>query len=278
VLLGPLPPRQLLRTAAGTTEYMLSGEGAATLLLFNGAGVTLEGWMRLYPGIEGIGRVLAWNRAGVERSARPVVPQTGSVVVDAARELLGSLEVKPPFLLVGHSLGGLHAQLFARRFPQDVAGVLLLEATHPRDREQLKGHEGHLAKVLSRVLSLPQKLFRANLHSEVDWIDATAREVEAAPPFPAVPLVVLTGARTPPAWLMPPEAVRIRRAHQQQLAALSPRGRQVIAEKSGHFPQLTEPALVLRVLADLAREALPEHVGGQQVQDAAEDLLQLGHR
>ena len=88
---------------------------------------------------------------------------------------------------------------------------------------------------------------------------------------------------------MAPEALRIRRAHQRSLAALSPRGRQVVARRSGHFPQLTQPQLVLDVLRDVAREAagggpsdrgdaLAEHVGRQQVQDAGEHALELPDR
>jgi len=285
VFAGPLPRKRKHATSAGTLEYVLSSEGSPTLVLLNGAGVTLEGWGRLYPDIEEIGRVFAWNRFGVGRSGKPVLPQTGTVIVDSLRELLGALELAPPYLLVGHSLGGLHAQLFARRFPGDVAGVVLVEPTHPRDRERLKGHEGRLAQVLSRVLSVPQKLLRANLESEMDWIDSAAREVEAAEPFPPVPLAVVSGGQEPPRWLMSPEALRAKRANQKALAALSPRGRQVIARRSGHFPQLTQPQLVLDVLREVAREAresagsdrgdaLVEHVRGQQVQDAGEHALQ----
>lgn len=282
---GPLPRKTRHAAQAGTIEYVLAGAGAPTLVLLNGAGVTLEGWGRLHPGIERIGRVVAWNRFGVGRSSKPLLPQTGTVVVDSLRELLAALELAPPYLLVGHSLGGLYTQLFARRFPGEVAGMVLLESTHPRDRELLKGHEGRLAQVLGRVLSVPQKIFRANLHSEMDWIDSTAREVEAAGPFPPVPLAVVTGGHEPPRWLMPPEALRIKRAHQQALAKLSPRGRQVVARRSGHFPQLTQPELVLEVLREIAHEAregpsggqaLVEHVGGQQVQDAGEDALEPG--
>ena len=279
---GPLPRKRKHATSAGTLEYVLSGEGAPTLVLLNGAGVTLEGWGRLYPDVEEIGRVFGWNRFGVGRSSKPVLPQTGTVIVDSLRELLATLDLAPPWLLVGHSLGGLHAQLFARRFPREVAGVVLVEPTHPRDRERLKGHEGRLAQVLSRVLSVPQKLLRANLDSEMDWIDAAAREVEAAGPFPPVPLAVVSGGQEPPRWLMSPEALRAKRANQKALAALSPRGRQVIARRSGHFPQLTQPQLVLDVLREVAREAagsdrrdaLVEHVRGQQVQDAGEHALQ----
>jgi pimeloyl-ACP methyl ester carboxylesterase len=281
VRLGHLPRKKLLQTPTGRLEYVLSGEGSPTLVLFNGAGVTLEGWGRLYPGIERIGRVLAWNRRGVGASSRPAARPTGAVVVDEARQLLAALDLAPPYLLVGHSLGGLYVQLFARRYPGEVVGAVLVEATHPRDRELLKGHEGRLASVLGKVLAVPQRLFRANLRAELDGIDGTAREVESAGPFPGVPLTVVTGGQEPPRWLVPQEQARIKRAHQQALARLTPQGRQVMARRSGHFPQVTQPELVLDVLrsiALLARQPLVQHVGGQHVQDAGEDLLELADR
>lgn len=275
-----LPRKGRQRIEAGTLEYVLSGAGPASIVLLGGAGVTLEGWARLYPGIERLGRVLAVNRFGVGASSAPRLPQTGTVVVDSLRELLAAVGIAPLYVLVGHSLGGLHAQLFARRFPHEVAGLVLLESTHPRDRELLKGHEGRLARVLSQVLSVPQRVFRRNLHAEMDWIDSTAREVEAAGPFPPVPLVVVSGGQEPPKWLVPEHALRRKRAHQEELARLSPLGRRVVARRSGHFPQLTQPGLVLAVLRAVVRaasgggQALPEHVGGQQVEDAGEHALE----
>ncbi|RYY52164.1 MAG: hypothetical protein EOO24_65585 [Comamonadaceae bacterium] len=65
------------------------------------------------------------------------------------------------------------------------------------------------------------------------------------------PLRVVTGGLTPRAWMLSPGVIGAKRAHQQELARLSPMGEQVIAQKSGHFPQLTEPQLVLRVLEEL---------------------------
>ena len=256
MFLGRLPRKQKFQTHSGTLEYVLSGRGDATLVLFSGAGVTVEGWGRLYPTIESIGRVLACNRFGAGGSSKPALPQTGTVVIDAMRELLSHAGLRPPYLLVGHSLGGLYANLFARRHPAEVAGVVLIEAAHPKDRELLKGHEGQLAKVLGKVLAMPQQLFRANLHSEMDWIDALAAEVETAGGFPPAPLVVITGGNDPPRWLVPEQALRIKRAHQQELARLSPLGRQVIARRSGHFPQLTQPELVLDAIRTVVEQAL----------------------
>ena len=255
MIAGKLPARRKQAIGAGTLEHVLSGRGPATLVLFNGSGVTLEGWTRLYPHVERFGRVLAFNRFGVGASSAPSQPQTGTSVLQAARELLDALSLRPPYVLVGHSLGGLYANLFARRHSEEVAGVVLVEATHPQDRATLHGHEGHLAKVLGKLLSVPQSVFRANLHAELDWLDAAALELEKAGPFPSVPLAVVSAGNEPPRWLVPPHALRLRRQHQRELARLSPLGTHIVARRSGHFPQLTQPRLVLDAIRAVVRQA-----------------------
>lgn len=281
-----LPRRRRLALPGGALEYVLSGDGAPALVLLSGAGVTLEGWGRLYPGIESVGRTLAWNRCGAGASTPARRPQPASAVVASLGELLAALAVPPPYLLVGHSLGGLHAQLFARRHPAQVAGVVLLDATHPGDHEVFEGHESRLARALAQLLSVPQRLLRANLRSEIEWIGQSVREVESAGPFPPVPLAVVSGGREPPTWLVPAEALRRRKARQRELAQLSPLGRQVVARRSGHFPQLTQPELVLQVLREVAQQAreasagqpLVEHVGGERIEDGGEEALELADR
>lgn len=247
---GTLPRKRLLPTRAGALEYVLSGHGRPVWILFSGAGVTLEGWQGLYPAIEEMGTVLAWNRFGLGRSARPRVPQTGTTVLATLRELLAHGALEPPYVLVGHSLGGLHANLFARLYPGEVAGVVLIEPTDPG--EHAYGRESRLAGVLARLFNQPAHLFRANLRAELAWQEATARELQQAGPFPPVPLAVITGARPPPRWLADAQALARRRAHQAELARLSPQGEQVMAWRSGHFPQRSEPACVLQVLRRMA--------------------------
>ncbi len=241
-----LRPRQKHRTGSGTLEFLLRPRaGETTIVLINGAGVGLKGWSALFPAIEALGTVFAWNRFGVGGSDRPRLRQDGAAIVAALRELLAAAALAPPYLLVGHSLGGLYANLFARLHPQDVLGCLLLEATHPKDRAVARGHENQWLRALGNLLRRPQERFRANVHSELKWIDETAAQIEAAGPFPAIPLTVITGGHAPPARLLPPAAVQARRRRQRELARLSPLGRQVIAERSGHFPQLSEPGLVV---------------------------------
>lgn len=247
-----LPRPQRVATRHGALELVVAGEGAPVLVLLNGAGVTLDGWARLFPGIARLGRVVACNRFGLGASSAPRRPLSASLAVESLREALAALQLPPPYLLVGHSLGGLHAQLYARRHPQEVGAVVLLEATHAADRGHLQGQESRLAAVLGKLLAVPQRLLWPNLQAEMAALEASARELEDAGPFPPVPLAVVSGGREPPRWLVPPERLRARRAHQRELAQLSPQAVQVVAGRSGHFPQLTQPALVLEVLASLA--------------------------
>jgi pimeloyl-ACP methyl ester carboxylesterase len=250
-----LPATKKLQTRAGALEYVVSGKGSPTIVLLNGAGVTLEGWRGLYPAIEQIGTVFAWNRFGVRGSDAPRLAQTGAVVGASLRELLAYAGLKPPYVLVAHSMGGLYANLFARIYPQEVAAILFLEATHPKDREVLKADENQLTRALTKVLSVPQWLFRRNLHSEIESLETIVDEIASAGPFPPIPVAVISGGTNPPKWLMSPAAVQAKRAHQQDLAGLSEQGEHIVAAKSGHFPQLSEPVLVLDVLRRLVKRA-----------------------
>jgi pimeloyl-ACP methyl ester carboxylesterase len=248
---GVLPPIQALQTRSGRLGYMLSGEGTPAILLFSGAGVSLQGWEPLFPAIEQLGTVFGWNRFGMQGSDAPGERQTGTVVLGSLRELLGYAGVAPPYVLVAHSLGGLYANLYARLHPQEVAAVLFLEATHPDDQEALQKNEEHMVKALGKLLELPEPFFRANVQAELACAGDIAREIAAAGDFPPVPLRVVTGGLTPRAAQVSPAVAGAKRAHQDELARLSPLGEQVIAQHSGHFPQLSEPELVLQVLREL---------------------------
>lgn len=247
----PLPPSRIVDVDGRAVELLLAGEGRPAVVLINGSGGPLAGWMRVFDAIAARTTTLAYNRPGIGRSARPVADQTASEMVAALRRLLATLQLPPPYVLVGHSFGGLVAHLFARLHPAEVAGVVLLEASAPEDLTGLKAHENALQRSLARLMRL---LMPPQPWHETEHTAATAAELAAAPPFPPVPLRVVTGMKPAMAWATKPALLQARAAHQRALAALSPLGRQVPAERSGHFPQFSEPALVVEtVLALLPR-------------------------
>lgn len=249
-----LLPIKLTRQVDGkTVEYILAGSGTPAVVLVNGSGGPVEGWFKVFAKLASGRATFAWNRPGIDQSSKPAVPQTAAEMVESLRDILDALAVAPPYVLVGHSLGGLIVDLFARLYPEDVAAVVMLEATAPDDVRVLPRFENRVQRWLQRVT---RRLLPPHPLGETEHLAASLAEIDAAPPFPPVPLVVMTGARPALTWATPKALLDARASHQAALVRLSPLGRQVMATRSGHFPQFSEPELVCTVIEDAAREGM----------------------
>jgi pimeloyl-ACP methyl ester carboxylesterase len=239
-----MPAPRVIDVGKVSIEYVLSGNTQPPIVLVNGGGGPLDGWSRVYGPLLRYGTVVAYNRFGIGKSSRPSEPQTGALIVGTLRDFLAEIRQDPPFVLVGHSLGGLYVNLFARMLPQAVSGVVFVEAAHPDDR-RISDHRPGWVRALNGVLGVGNPLRRDRAFDETRWVNQTCRQIEVAGPFPDVPVAVVTGGRRPPTRMMPEAAADLRYANQADLAALGPRSRHVTSAGSGHFPQLSEPGIVV---------------------------------
>ncbi len=243
------PTKNKIECSGETIEYVMAGEGPASIVLVNGSGGPIEGWHKVFGALTDGARVFAYNRPGVGGSSRPARPQTGSHMVASLRSVLATTGCRPPYVLVGHSFGGFVVDLFARLHPSDVGAVVMIEASTVADVDTLPAMETRFQKFAAR---LAERLFPPDANGETQHVKATAAEIRSAPPFPPVPLRVITGTKPAMGWATAENAIAARRAHQRQLASLSPLGRQVLAMKSGHFPQFSEPDVVIAAVKEAA--------------------------
>lgn len=244
--------KQKFSVHSTSLEYIVSGTGSPVIVLVNGSGGPIEGWYKVYAQLKELGTVFAYNRFGIGGSSKPQEPQTGDVVVKTLRELLARTDLKPPYFLVGHSLGGLFVNLYARSFPGEVSGVVLLDATAPEDISAIAAHRGAFQQFAQRALDA---ILGKNEFGEAEYASRTAELIHQSGPFPAVPLVVVTGGKPAMSWATPAPTRAARAVHQRRLAALSPQGKQIIAKFSGHFPQFTEPTVVREAVRDVMAAA-----------------------
>jgi len=248
-----LPPKHTTLLAGGPMEYVKAGNGSPAVVLIGGFGIPIEGWALVLPQLTQVSTLFAYNRRWISASAEPQQPQTGTVVVDELRALLDAAAVAPPYVIVGHALGGLYANLFARRFGHEVAGIVLLEAVHPDDDID----EGRL-RFMPRSHRPGRSRRGARRHHELHFLAETAREIEQAGPLPDVPLTIVSGGRPPPRWTTSPQQVRTHAARQRELVALSQRATHVVAAATGHFPQVTDPEIVVGAVREVvARSRRP---------------------
>lgn len=247
-----LPKSHATAVEGQVFRFSKSGQGSPSIVLINGAGGPLDAWYKLFPAIEQLGTVFAYDRPGVGGSGKPREPQYGETVVAQLRQLLMAAGVQPPFVLVGHSFGGLHANLFAREFADEVAGVLFLEATAPEDVTGLKAKQPWWQR---KFIGLLDKLAPRDQNDEIRHELETVRDIAEAPAFPPVPVTVLSGGKRLPRWAVPAAVAQERERNQKLLAALSPLGERAVAQRSAHFPQMSEPQVVLDALAKLVERA-----------------------
>lgn len=238
-----------------TVEYVMAGKGGPGVVLVSGGGGPVDAWFKVFAALASERCTFAHNRPGIGASSKPVRAQTADEMVEALRDVLETVGVPRPYVLVGHSLGGLVVNLFARLYPEEVAAVVLLEATSPDDVRVLPRHENALQRGLK---ALGERLMPAHPLAETRHLEQILAELEAAPPFPPIPLYVVTGEQHPLRWATPAAQREARARHQRALVQLSPLGKQVMAKRSGHFPQFSEPELVRATISAAAREAVAQ--------------------
>lgn len=124
---------QLIDVGNGRRMYLnCVGSGSPTVVLAPGYGETSEIWGWIAPDVARVTRVCGFDRAGRGWSDPAPGQQDGMAIAADLNALLTSAHEVPPFVLAGHSLGGLYARAFAARYPDQTAGVVLLDSTDPR--------------------------------------------------------------------------------------------------------------------------------------------------
>ena len=151
---------------------------------------------------------------------------------------LAAADIRPPYILVGHSLGGLYVQMFAKKYLQEVSGVVLLDASSPEAPPELK----------TRARLEPGTA----AYFEEEGVTESNRQVVNGGPFPDVPLAVIAATDHGPFFKeWEPTLMRL----QRRLATLSPQATFLVAQGSGHDVQVDRPDIVIDAVRRMAEAA-----------------------
>lgn len=108
-----------------------TGEGSPTVVLETGFAMLSFSWQPVQAGVAKFARVCSYDRAGYGWSDSSPFPRTGAQITEELHALLQNAGEKPPYVLVGHSFGGLLVRIFNGEYPSDVVAVVLVDASHP---------------------------------------------------------------------------------------------------------------------------------------------------
>jgi pimeloyl-ACP methyl ester carboxylesterase len=124
------PPGRLVDVGGYRMHIHCQGTGSPTVVLEAGQGESSLTWAGIHATLAQRGRVCAYDRAGYGWSERSPLSRTAANMVSELHMLLTNAHIPGPYVLVGHSIGGLNARLFAQRYPAEVAGMVLVDPAH----------------------------------------------------------------------------------------------------------------------------------------------------
>lgn len=231
----------------GTTiAYARSGQGAPAIVLQSGLGDDRSPWAEVFRSLQGRHTVFAYDRPGYGGSGAAPGPRDACSVAAETRAVLAAAGLKPPYILVGHSLGGLYQYVYARRYPEDVAGLVLLDPTHPQHWQTLQRDDPAGA---SLVRALRSTLFTAAARREFDdqarCLDTLAPAASRRPP------TRILGSTQFPALEGAAFRAMVARLRSDWLRLTGATAWLPVAN-SGHYIQRDAPAAVVRAIEELA--------------------------
>ncbi len=274
---GPASLARAVELPSGREIYLrCRGAGSPTVVLVSGYHVAANAWSLRPPGsrhtpvlpaVARSTRVCAYDRPGTIRDAGLVsrsdpvpMPRTAEDAVKELHALLRAARVPGPYVLAGHSLGGLIVRLYASTYPRQVAGLVLIDAVSEK-LEPLLGPERWATYAGYQFVPVPgfEDYRDAETFDFTASVAQTRRAAAARPLRATLPLVVLSKGQSfgvPDSVLGFPVAAldRAWRIAQRKLARLVPHARHVVAAKSGHDIYLEQPPLVIDAIRRVIRE------------------------
>ena len=231
-----------------SVAYLTGGSGSATVVFEAGLGNGMASWALVAPDVAEIANVFAYDRPGYGASDLTDKSRDGAAIVADLRELLVATGHEPPYVLVGHSLGGTLMDLYARTHPDEVAALVLVDSRHHDFTSRC------IAQFDAVTCDIPTdiEIERAPRPMRDEWLalELTVQQRGEAPTFPEVPLVVITAGIAEGS----PLYTDLWRQTQQDYADMVSGSRLIIAERSGHGIPIQQPKIIIDTIADLVRE------------------------
>ena len=286
------PPGRLVDVGGHKMHLHCTGQGTPTVILESGLWDDSIVWHSVQPEIAKLTRVCSYDRAGLGYSdPRPdQVPDSRNIARNL-HALLANAGVNPPYILVGHALGGIHIRVYENLYPSDVIGMVLVDSGHPDQENRLPPEMNKIQSLLylkSKLwglavpLGIPRLLGACGVTVECHWQTVKAREAEVQAiaasadearhtgSLDSMPLVVVS---RDPEKGEAPGSIPLEVSHrfeeqwvqmQEELARLSTNGSRVIAIGSAHYVQIDRGDVVIAAIQkvlDAARSTSKKKIG-----------------
>jgi pimeloyl-ACP methyl ester carboxylesterase len=231
-------PARVVTVDGHQVEIATAGVGGPATVVFEaGLGEDWTHWDQVAANVALHARIFAYSRPGFGASAPPTTPRDPKRIVEELQALLASQGYAPPYVVVGHSMGGTYMELFAKSHPDQVVGVVLVDPRHRDFLSTCNAEKVDGCGIPESTLALQAPAVIAEYHA----FDMASDQIRAAGTFGSYPVRVLT-ATDHPGWSTAMKMLW--ETMLGSLAAEAVKGEQIIVQGAGHHIQLDHPEVV----------------------------------
>jgi len=227
------------------------GEGRPAVVFVAGFGTDLTTFSVVQKGVSEFTQTLSYDRAGLGRSELIDTDRNLANITKELHTLLQQENIAAPYILVGHSYGGHMVRYFAHVYPEETAGLILVDPTPEWQDQEIKKHLSDREKFqfdsLRKQWKAGNELWTPGQQRESDHFQASQEIMQQLKMPDNIPVTVLTATNMPPsqfAFLRGATDAKVY-LHKQWLQD-APQIRHIITNKSGHYVHVDEPELVIR--------------------------------
>ena len=261
------PPGAFFSLETNKIHLHCIGQGSPIILFDSGVGGSHMDWINVQSSAGELTQACSYDRSGYGWSEMGIKPRTSKRIVNELTQLLKKAKKEPPYILVGHSFGGLNMQLFARANPDNVIGLILIDSIHVEQYKRfedagieiptvnttrfLLGSKDQVTRGMpDEYKDIAYRLVRSDkalssMFNELRNINISIEEIKSASKMPDIPVTVITHGKKVWDSAMFKNMEEIWLELQTKLSKSTSKDKLLVAEESGHNIHLNQPKLIL---------------------------------
>lgn len=228
-------------------QLLIGGQGSPAVIFEGGFGTGIASWSSVQKDVAAFAQTVSYDRAGLGQSDPGPRPRSAKQIATELHAALQKSGIQPPYVMVGHSFGGIYVRVFADMYPKEVVGMVLIDPSQESFNDWLVKNQP------DRVKAAESNIAKAGegVKAEFAAVDTSYSQARVAKVPAKIPVTLLTATEDES---MPAEARRVWIEKHKEWLATVPGSKHIIAEKATHFIQAQQPGLVIEAIKQVSKQ------------------------
>jgi pimeloyl-ACP methyl ester carboxylesterase len=219
-------------------QLLIGGQGSPAVIFEGGFGTGIASWSTVQKDVAAFAQTVSYDRAGLGQSDPGPKPRSAKQIATELHAALQKSGIKPPYVMVGHSFGGIYVRVFADLYPKEVVGIVLIDPSQESFNDWLEKNLPDRLKAAQSDVAKAQEGVQAEFAS----LATSYAQARAAKVPEKIPVTLLTATEDES---ISAEARKIWIEKHKEWLATVPGSKHIVVEGASHFIQAQRPALVI---------------------------------